>query len=135
MVRHAVDLVAQLLDVDRRTNQGRAAFEREWPVVLSVPITPMEADALRFLSSLYPANPAEIVRAAVLPYLDPGSTPPRVGDDGLGTELTSRVELFMDTSESGALDALAEGASVDAVAMARAAMWGTLGPLLDVPRP
>jgi hypothetical protein len=134
MVRHVIDLVAQLLDVDRRTNQGREAFEREWPVVLSVPLSPMEADALRFLSSLYPANPAEIARAAVLPFLDPGSTPPRSRNDGLGAELTARVELGLETFESEALDSLADREGMGPEAMARMAMWDTLGPLMDVPR-
>jgi hypothetical protein len=134
MVRHIVDLVVQLLDVDRRDNQGRGAFEREWPVVLSVPLTPMEADALRFLSSLYPANPAEIARAAVIPFLDPGSTPPRRREDGMEAELTARVELGLESSEAEALEALAGGAGVAPEAMARLAMWETLGPLLEVPR-
>jgi hypothetical protein len=135
MVRHAVDLVAQLLDVDRRTTQGREAFDRDWPVVLSVPLTPMEADALRFLSSLYPANPAEIARAAVLPFLDPGSTPPRSREDGLGAELTARVDLGLDVYESEALTALADRSGIGPEAMARMAMWDSLGPLMDLPRP
>jgi hypothetical protein len=135
MVRHAVDLVTQLLDVDRRTNQGREAFDRDWPVVLSVPLTPMEADALRFLSSLYPANPSEIARAAVLPFLDPGSIPPRARDDGLEAELTARVELGLETHESEALSALSDREGMGPKAMARMAMWDTLGPLMDVPRP
>lgn len=135
MVRHAVDLVAQLLDVDRRTNQGLGAFEREWPVELAVPLTPMEFDALRFLSSLYPANPREIARAAVLPFLDPGSTPPRPRGDRMEGERTARVTLGMDEGESEALGALAHEAGVDDGTMARWAMWDTLGPLLEVSRP
>ncbi len=135
MVRHAVDLVAQLLDVDRRTNQGRGVLERQWPVSLSVPLTPMEYDALRFLSSLYPANPPEIARAAVLPFLDPGSTPPGRRDDGMDAERTCRVTIGLEDVEARALEGLAAGKGVGSDRMALWAMWDTLGPLLEVSRP
>ncbi len=135
MVRHAVDLVAQLLDVDRRTNQGREVFQRDWPVALPVPLTPMEFDALRFLSSLYPANPPEIVRAAVLPFLDPGSSPPGRREDGMDAERTARVTLGLDEDEGRTLGSLAAEAGVDEATFARWAMWESLGPLLQVSRP
>lgn len=134
MVRHVVDLVAQLLDVDRRTNQGRGAYEREWPVNLSVPLTPMEYDALRFLSSLYPANPQEISRAALMPFLDPGSTPPTTRDGDMVSERTARVVLNMEEEEASRLEALARDAGVTPEKMAVWAMWDSLGPLLEVPR-
>jgi hypothetical protein len=134
MVRHVVEYVSQLLDVDRRTNQGMGSFSRDWPVSLSVPLTPMEYDALRFLSSLYPANPPEIVRASVLPFLDPGSTPPRRLEDGLDMERTARVDLGLDHEEADRLGALASREGVAKETMAVWAMWESLGPLLDVPR-
>ncbi len=135
MVRHAVDMLAQLLDVDRRTNQGMGSFDRDWPVSLSVPLTPIEYDALRFLSSLYPANPPEIARACLLPFLDPGSTPPSRRDDGLDTERTARVPLGLEVSESSRLEELAGTAGVGPETMARWAMWESLGSLLEVSRP
>jgi hypothetical protein len=132
MVRHVVDLVTQMLDVDRRTNQGLGVYDREWPVSLSVPLTPMEYDALRFLSSLYPANPPEIARASVLPFLDPGSKPPRRRADGLDAERTARVSVGLEEDEASALEALAQVAGVGPEAMARWAMWDSLGPLLQI---
>ncbi|NIP33911.1 MAG: hypothetical protein GWN18_03125 [Thermoplasmata archaeon] len=127
--------MAQLLDVDRRSNQGREVYERDWPVCLPVPLTPMEFDALRFLSSLYPANPPEIVRAAVLPFLDPGSRLPGRREDGMDAERTARVTLGLDEDEGGALGSLAAEAGVDEATFARWAMWESLGPLLHVSRP
>jgi len=135
MARHVVDLLTQMLDVDRRTNQGMEAFARDFPVTVSVPLTPMEYDALRFLSSLYPANPMEIVRASVLPFLDPGSTPPTRRDDGMDTERTARVTLGMEEGEASRLEGLANEARVGPGTMALWAMWDSLGPLLEVSRP
>ncbi len=135
MVRHAIDLLAQVLDVDRRTNQGRGAFDRDWPVSLSVPLTPMEYDALRFLSSLYPAALPEIVRAAVLPFLDPGSTPPAPRDDGMEGERTARVSVGMDGTEAHRLDTLARASQVPPETFVVWALWDSLGPLLQVSRP
>ena len=135
MVRHAIDRIAHLLDVDRRANQGREAFERGWPVVLSVPLTPTEYDALRFLSSLIPANPGEIARASLLPFLDPGSSPPLRRDDGLDLERTARVQLGLDAVEAARLDELAEGSGVDRETVARWALWDALGPLMLTRRP
>lgn len=135
MVRHVVDLLAQMLDVDRRTNQGRGAFALDYPVSFSVPLTPMEYDALRFLSSLYPADPMEIMRASVLPFLDPGSTPPVRRDDGMDAERTARVTLGMDDGEASALQGLASEEGVGPEMIAVWAMWDSLGPLLEVTRP
>ena len=134
MVRHALDLLAQLLNVDRRTNQGREVFDRDWPVILTVPLTPMEMDSLRFLSSLYPAHPSEIARAALLPFLDPGSSPPRRRDDGMDGERTARVQLGLDEMEARALETLSDGVGAGREAVARWAMWDSLGPLLDISR-
>lgn len=135
MVRHVVDMLAQLLDVDRRTNQGMGSFARDWPVSLSVPLTPIEYDALRFLASLYPANPPEIVRASLLPFLDAGSTPPSRRDDGLDTERTARVTLGLEEPESSRLEELARNAGVGPETMARWAMWESLDSLLEFSRP
>lgn len=135
MVRHAVDLLAQVLDVDRRTNQGRGVFGRDWPVSLSVPLTPMEYDALRFLSSLYPADPPEIVRAAVLPFLDPGSTPPAARDDGMEGERTARVSIGMEQFEASRLETLAKVSEVGPETVVVWALWDSLGPLIQVSRP
>ena len=135
MVRHAVDYMASILKVDRRTNQAREAFDREWPVNLSVPVTPMEYDALRFLSSLYPANPPEIMRASLLPYLDVGATPPVRRDDGMDMERTARVALGLDDDEAHRLEALARENGVAPERYAVWAVWDALGPLMDVHRP
>jgi len=135
MVRHVVDLLKGLLDADRRTNQGLGALERDWPVRLQVPLTPVEYDALRFLSSLYPANPSEIARASVLPFLDDGSVPPARREDAMDGERTARVEIGMDSREAVAMDRLANDAGVTTGTLARWALWETLGPLMDVPRP
>jgi hypothetical protein len=94
----------------------------------------VEYDALRFLSSMYPANPSEIARAALLPFLDPGSEPPDPMDDGLDAERTARVELGLDEVEAGALKDMALAAGVGSEEMARWAMWDNLGPLLQVTR-
>ena len=135
MVRHAVDLLAQFLDVDRRTNQGRGVLEVDMPVRLPVPLTPTEYDVLRFLSSLYPANPGEIVRASVLPFLDPGSRPPRPIEDGMEGERTARVGLGLDRAEARALSGLAEDAGVSEETVVVRAMWDSLGPLMEASRP
>jgi len=135
MVRHVVDLLTGLLEADRRTNQGLGLLERDWPVRLRVPLTPLEFDALRFLSSLYPANPSEIARASVLPFLDEGSAPPARREDRLDGERTARVEVGLDRGEAVALERLADDAGVAPGALARWALRDTLGPLLEVPRP
>ena len=135
MVRHAIEYVRHLLDVDRRTALGRERFDVEWPVRLSVPLTPVEYDALRFLSSLYPANPSEILRAALLPALDPGARAPGMRKDDLGMERTARVELGLEKGEAARLGELATEAGVAPEELARWAMVDALGPLLDVHRP
>ncbi len=134
MVRHAVDYLASILDVDRRFNQGREAFDVAWPVNLSVPLTPTEYDALRFLASLYPANPSEIARASLLPYLDQGSGPPGRREDGLDMERTARVALGLDNDEAQRLEALAKKAGVEPETYALWAVWDALGPLMNVHR-
>ena len=134
MVRHAVDYLASILDVDRRFNQGREAFDVAWPVNISVPLTPTEYDGLRFLASLYPANPSEIARASLLPYLDPGSGPPDRLEDGLDMERTSRVSIGLDEDEAERLERAAKGSGVEGETFARWAMWDSIGPLLEVHR-
>lgn len=134
VVRHAVDYMASILDVDRKANQGREAYDRSWPVNLSVPVTPMEYDALRFLSSLYPANPPEIMRASLLPYLDPGTAPPARRDDGQDMERTARVALGLDDDEAQRLEALAKENGVVPETYAVWAVWDALGPLMDIHR-
>jgi hypothetical protein len=123
-----------MLDVDRRTNQGMGQFAHEFPVNLSIPMTPMEYDALRFLSSLYPANIEEILRASVLPFLDPGSAHPSRRDEGMDAERTARVALGMEDAEASALEGLAKEAGVGPERMALWAMWDSLGPLLEIRR-
>jgi hypothetical protein len=135
LVRHAVDRIASILDVDRRANQGREVLDRPWPVNISVPVTPMEYDALRFLSSLYPANPPEILRASLLPYLDPGTAPPPRREDGLEIERTARVALGLDEAEALRLKALADEQGVTLETYAVWAVWNALGPLMCVHRP
>lgn len=135
VVRHAIDSLASILDVDRRYNQGREAFDMPRPVTLSVPLTPTEYDALRFLASLYPANPSEIARASLIPYLDPGSLAPDRRDDGKEMERTSRVAVGLDDDEAERLEGAARASGVESETFARWALWETLGPLLEVHRP
>jgi hypothetical protein len=134
VVRRAVEYLVRILEVDRRTNQDRGRYDRDWPVTISVPLTPVEYDALRFLSSLYPANPSELVRASVLRALDPGATPPSGGDDGRDGERTARVELCLEEGEALRLKELGDAADVSPEVMARWAMREALGPLMNVPR-
>jgi hypothetical protein len=134
VVRKAVEYLIDIIDVDRRTNLDRGRYDRDWPVTLSVPVTPVEYDALRFLSSMYPANPSEIVRASVLRTLDPGAIVPSSGQDGLDKERTARVELNLEVEEARRLEDLAKGEGVVPEVMARWAMTEALGSLLDVPR-
>lgn len=135
MVRHAVDYLASILDVDRRSNQGREAFDMPWSVNLSVPLTPTEYDALRFLASIYPANPPEIARASLLPYLDPGSPAPGHRDDGMDMERTSRVAVGLEDDEAQRLEGAARASGVERETFVRWALWDSLGPLLEVHRP
>jgi hypothetical protein len=135
LVRHAIEYLRHMLDVDRRTALGRERLEVDWPVWLSVPLTPVEYDALRFLSSLYPANPSEIMRASVLRALDPGATTPGRHDDDLAMERTARVELGLGDEEAERLRELASDGGTTPEEMARWAMVDALGPLLDVHRP
>jgi hypothetical protein len=135
LVRHAIEYLRHLLDVDRRTALGRERLEVDRPVRLSVPVTPVEYDALRFLSSLYPANPSEIMRASLLRALDPGTAAPGRHDDGLAMERTARVELGLDEGEAERLGELASEGGTTPEEMARWAMVDALGPLLDVHRP
>ena len=135
MVRHVIEYLRHLLDVDRRTALGRERLDVDWPVRLSVPLTPVEYDALRFLSSLYPANPPEIMRASVLRALDPGAAAPGMHEDGLAMERTARVELGLDEGEAARLREIASEGGTTAEEVARWAMVDALGPLLDVHRP
>jgi hypothetical protein len=95
----------------------------------------MEYDTLRFLSSLYPANPPEIVRASLLPYLDAGTPPPARREDGQDTERTARVSLGLEEREMQRLTAVAGRAGVDPGTYAIWAMWDVLGPLMHVHKP
>lgn len=135
MVRHAIDLLASILKVDRRYNQAREVYDVPWPVNVSIPLTPTEYDGLRFLSSLYPANPSEIARASLLPYLDPGSSPPHLGEDGLDMERTSRVAIGLDDDEAERLEQAAKYLGVEEETFVGWAIWGSIGPLLEVHRP
>ena len=135
MVRHVLDRVTHLLDMDRRATLGRERFDVDWPVTLSIPFTPIEYDALRFLSSLYPANPGEIVRAAVVPYLDPNASIPSQMDDGLERERTARVQLGLCDAEAERLNRMAHGVGVEPETLARWTVLETLGPLVEIPRP
>ena len=117
MARHAVDAVLHLLDVDRRTNQGRDRLSVERPVHMSIPLTPMEYDALRFLASLYPANPGEILRASVIRCLDRDASIPVGHLDGMEMERTARVDLGLEEDEAGRLREIAgeEGVSPEEI--------------------
>jgi hypothetical protein len=132
--KRAIEILLGILDTDRRTNQDRGKYERDWPVMLSVPLTPMEYDALRFLSSLYPANPGEIMRASVLRALDPGAPSPSGDADGKDMERTARVELGLDDDEMERLGRLAARIGSTPEETARWAMLDALGVLMDVPR-
>ena len=135
VVERAVGYLLGILDVDRRRSLGRERYDRDWPVRLSVPITPVEYDALRFLSSLFPANPSEIIRASVLRALDPGAHTPGDHGDGLGMERTARVELCLEEDELERLVDIAKTAGVSPEEAARWAMRDALGPLMGTHRP
>jgi hypothetical protein len=135
LVERAVGYLLGVLDVDRRKSLGRERYDREWPVRLSVPVTPVEYDALRFLSSLYPANPSEIMRASVLRALDDDGQTPGRHEDGLEGERTARVELCLEVGEAKRLSGIADVAGVSPEETARRAMRDALGPLMDTHRP
>jgi hypothetical protein len=135
VVERAVRYLLGILDVDRRRSLGRERYDQDWPVRLSVPLTPVEYDALRFLSSLYPANPSEIIRASVLRALDPGARAPGDHGDGLGMERTARVELCLEEGELERLTKIARTADVSPEEAARWAMSDALGPLMGTHRP
>lgn len=136
MVRRALDLVLHVLDVDRHGSRGLERYDADWPVTLSVPLDPATYDAMRFLASLYPARPRDIVRAAVLRALDPGAW--ELGHPALCAppiERTARVELGLSREEDGTLERLAREAGVTKEELARGALEDALGPLLRVHRP
>ena len=136
MVRRALDLVLHVLDVDRHISRGLERYDADWPVTLSVPLDPATYDALRFLASLYPARPRDIVRASVLRALDPGAC--ELGHPAPGAppiERTARVELGLSREEDGTLERLAREAGVAKEELARWALEDALGPLLRVHRP
>ena len=135
MVERAVGYLLGILDVDRRKSLGRERYDRDWPVRLSVPLTPVEYDALRFLSSLYPANPSEIIRASVLRALDPGASSPKDYEDEQGMERTARVELCLETGELERLVEIAKTAGVSPEEAARWVLRDALGPLMGTHRP
>ena len=135
MVRRALDLVLHVLDVDRHASLGLERYDADWPVALSVPLDPATYDAMRFLASLYPARPRDIVRASVLRALDPGAgmlEAPAVGVPP--AERTARVELGLSREEDEALERLAREAGVTKEELAWWALEDALGPLLRVHR-
>ncbi len=134
-MRQLADSLVHLLDVDRRGALGLERYDVEWPVSLQVPLDPVAYDALRFLSSLYPARPPDILRACVLPVLDPGAEPPMPRPGTPALERTARVELGLSIEEHRRLGerAAASGAAPEDVA--RWALEDALGPLLEVHRP
>lgn len=135
MPRKALEYIVGLLDVDRRASRDMERYERDWPVRIAVPVTPVEYDAVRFLASMYPANVPEIARACVLPFLDEGSTPPAARAGGLETEMTARLELRLDEEEAARLSGLSEAAGARPEQYARWAVLDSLGPLLRTHRP
>jgi hypothetical protein len=134
-VRQLVDSLVHLLDVDRRAALGLERYDVDWPVCLQVPLDPVAYDALRFLSSLYPARPADILRASVLPILDPGADPPEPRSGTPALERTARVELGLSLDENRRL--AEHAATVDATPedVARWALEDAMGPLMEVHRP
>jgi len=136
MVRRALDLVLHALDVDRHASLGLERYDAEWPVALSVPLDPTTYDAIRFLASLYPARPRDIMRASVIRALDPGAEPPGVPVTGApSVERTARVELGLSREEDEALGRLASEAGITKEELAWWALEDALGPLLRVRRP
>ena len=136
MVRRALDLVLHVLDVDRHASMGLERYEADWPVALSVPLDPATYDAMRFLASLYPARPRDIMRASVLRALDPGDEALQAPATGAPSiERTARVELGLSREEDEALGRLAKEAGVTKEELAWWALEDALGPLLQVHRP
>jgi hypothetical protein len=134
-VRRTLESILHVLDVDRHKTLGLERYDAEWPVVLSVPLDPASYDAMRFLASLYPARPKDIMRASVLRALDPGAVPLNEPRDGAPpSERTARVELGLTLDESEALGRMAATARVPPEELARWALEDALGPLLQVHR-
>jgi len=135
-LRRTLESLLELLDVDRRSSLGLERYDADWPVVLSVPMDPATYDALRFLSSLYPASPRDILRASVLRALDPGSPPPGIPPVPVPlSERTARLELGLRRDEAERFIKLARAEGVAPEELAVRALHGSLGPLLHVHRP
>jgi len=135
-MRRTLESLLELLDVDRRASLGLERLDRRWPVVLSVSLDPATYDALRFLSSLYPASPRDILRASVLRALDPGAAPPRPPATAAPlSERTARLELGLERDEAERLGALAGEERVAPEELATWALHESLGPLLRAHRP
>ncbi len=135
-LRRTLESLLELLDVDRRATLGLERLDVDWPVVLSVPLDPATYDALRFLSSLYPASPRDILRASVLRALDPGSMPPpHPAGAAPMSERTARLELGLARDEAERLGAMADGKGITPEEMATWALHDALGPLLHAQRP
>ena len=136
LLKRTLESLLGLLDVDRRATLGLDRLDADWPVVLSVPLDPATYDALRFLSSLYPASPRDILRASVLRALDPGAAPPRPPTDAAPlSERTARLELGLESAEAERLRALADAERVTPEELAVRALHESLGPLLRAHRP
>ena len=135
MPRRVLEYVLGLLDVDRRASRGMERYERDWPVTLAVPVSPVEYDAVRFLASMYPANVPEIARACVLPFLDEGSKPPGALSGVSDLERTARLELCLEEGEAARLESLSAAAGAGPEQYARWAILDSLGPLLHAHRP
>ncbi len=135
-MRRALESLLDLLDVDRRAALGLEALDVEFPVQVPVAMDPATYDAIRFLCSLYPSTPSEIVRACVLRHLDPGApAPERPGGLVSLADHTARVGLGLTEGEAHALDDLAKRCGVTAGEVSLWAIVGALGPLLDARRP
>jgi hypothetical protein len=135
-LRRTLESLLELLDVDRRATLGLDRLDADWPVVLSVPLDPATYDALRFLSSLYPASPRDILRASVMRALDPGAAPPPSPTGAAPmSERTARLELGLEREEADRLRALADAERVTPEELALRALHESLGPLLRAHRP
>jgi hypothetical protein len=135
-LRRALESMLDLLKVDRRAALGLEGLDVRLPVQVPVAMDPGTYDAIRFLCSLYPSTPGDIVRACVLRTLDPGSPAPERPDSLAALpDRTARVGLGLTEGEARSLETMAARCGATAGEVALWAVIGSLGPLLEARRP